>query len=281
MRSFVRHPLGILGFYLAVTSPLLIGGLVSGSGVGAWLILPVHLAVGGGSLWWASRKDPDRRVGMALALLAIPIAYAELPWLNQALTSGYRDPLLITWERALTGFDPSRELAGRFPWVWVSEPLHFAYLSFYPAVFFPPILLAVRGRLREGTTTVLGVLIAAVVCYIAFVLFPVQGPRYFGPPEGVPEGPMRRLTLLILENGSSRGAAFPSSHMALMTAQAALALRFQPKVGVLLTLGALGVGLGAVYGGFHYSVDLAAGAVVGGLSAWVALRLDRAGPTGA
>lgn len=92
---------------------------------------------------------------------------------------------------------------------------------------------------------------------------------------------MRRLTLLILENGSSRGAAFPSSHMALMTAQAALALRFQPKVGVLLTLGALGVGLGAVYGGFHYSVDMAAGAVVGGLSAWVALRLDRAGPTGA
>ena len=127
--------------------------------------------------------------------------------------------------------------------------------------------------MREATTTTLGVLIAAVVCYLVFAVFPVQGPRYFGPPEGVPDGPMRRLTLLILENGSSRGAAFPSSHMALMTAQALLGLRLQPKMGVLLTLSTLGVGLGAVYGGFHYAVDMVVGALVGWASAWFALKL--------
>ena len=83
---------------------------------------------------------------------------------------------------------------------------------------------------------------------------------------------MRRLTLMILESGSSRGAAFPSAHMALMTAQARLALRFQRKMGVLLTLAALGVGVGAVYGGFHYAVDMAAGALVGLAGAWFALK---------
>ena len=111
-------------------------------------------------------------------------------------------------------------------------------------------------------------------------MFPVQGPRYFGPPEGVPDGPMRRLTLLILENGSSRGAAFPSAHMSIMTAQAVLALRLQPKLGALLTLGMLGVGVGAVYGGFHYAVDMAAGALVGWVSAWFALKAHGARDTG-
>lgn len=207
------------------------------------------------------------------ALLAIPIAYAEVPWLNQTLMSGYRDPLVLAWERSLTGFDPSRDLAGRFSWIWLSEPLHLAYLSFYPATYVPPIVLAVRGRLRESTTTALGILIACVVCYLVFVVFPVQGPRYFGPPEGVPDGPLRRLTILILENGSSRGAAFPSAHMAIMTAQAVLALRFQPKMGALLTLAMLGVAAGAVYGGFHYAVDMAAGTLVGLLAAGWALRV--------
>jgi membrane-associated phospholipid phosphatase len=220
-------------------------------------------------------------VTLVLALLAIPIAYAELPWLNQALAEGYQDPLVLTWELALTGFDPSRELAGRFPWLWLSESLHFAYLSFYPAIYALPIVLAFRGRLLEATTAVLGVLIAAVVCYLVFAVFPVQGPRYLGPPEGAPDGPMRRLTLLILESGSARGAAFPSAHMALMTAQALLALRLQPRIGVLLGLGTAGVGLGAVYGGFHYAVDMAAGALVGVLAAGTAWRVHSGRSDGA
>ena len=278
MRSLVRNPLGVLGLYLAATLPLLLVGLANGGAVSGWLVLSVHVVAGGGSLWSASRSHPNHPnqwVILWLALLAIPLAYAEVPWLNQALASGYRDPLILAWERALTGFDPSRELAGRFPWLWISEPLHLAYLSFYPAIYVPPIVLAMRGRLREATTTALGILVASVVCYLVFAVFPVQGPRYFGPPQGVPDGPIRRLTLMILESGSSQGAAFPSAHMALMTAQAGLALRFQQKMGLLLAVAALGVGVGAVYGGFHYAADMAAGAVVGLASAWLALRCHR------
>ena len=281
MRSLVRNPLGVLGLYLAATLPLLLVGLANGGAVSGWLVLSVHVVAGGGSLWLASRSHPNHPdhpnqwVILWLALLAIPLAYAEVPWLNQALASGYRDPLILAWERALTGFDPSRELAGRFPWLWISEPLHLAYLSFYPAIYVPPIVLAMRGRLREATTTALGILVASVVCYLVFAVFPVQGPRYFGPPQGVPDGPIRRLTLMILESGSSQGAAFPSAHMALMTAQAGLALRFQQKMGLLLAVAALGVGVGAVYGGFHYAADMAAGAVVGLASAWFALRCHR------
>ena len=68
-----------------------------------------------------------------------------------------------------------------------------------------------------------------------------------------------------------------------MAARAGLARRRQPKMGVLLTLGVLGVGVGAVYGGFRSAVDMAAGALVGLASAWFALKLHGArstGPTG-
>ena len=103
----------------------------------------------------------------------------------------------------------------------------------------------------------------ASVCFVFFVYFPVQGPRYFGPPESIPEGPIRALTLFILENGSSRGAAFPSSHMAMTVCQAMAQLRYQPPIGIIVTLISVGVGFGAVYGGFHYAIDMLAGAVVG------------------
>jgi|TARA_B100000959_G_scaffold31_1_gene48 membrane-associated phospholipid phosphatase len=40
-------------------------------------------------------------------------------------------------------------------------------------------------------------------------------------------------------------------------------LRYQPPIGILVTLISVGVGVGAVYGGFHYAIDMLAGAVVG------------------
>jgi len=206
------------------------------------------------------------------ALVALPLLYAEIPWLHQALAQGYRDGLVQGWEWALMGSDPSRELAARFPSVVLSELLHFAYAAFYPGIYLPPLLLLVRGRRDDAATTLVAVLLAACACFAAFAVFPVQGPRYFGPPEGVPDGPGRSLVLFILERGSSRGAAFPSAHMAIMVAQTVAALRFQRTVGWVMALTTLGLGVGAVYGGFHYAVDILAGVAVGGAAAWVVLR---------
>lgn len=275
MRSLVRSPLGVVGAYLALTLPLLVLGSVRGGGAGLWAVLVLHAA----ATWAALGATLGRKVGdvgsSLLGLAAIPLLYAEVPWLNQALVQGYHDPLVLAWERALTGFDPSRELAAILPWTWLSELLHLSYLTFYPGIYLPPLLLAWRGRHHAFATTTLGILLAGVVCYLAFALFPVQGPRYFGPPEGVPQGPVRVLVLLILETGSSRGAAFPSAHMALMAAQSVLGFRFQRGVGLLVSVATVGVGVGAVYGGFHYAVDMAAGALVGVGSAVLALRLRR------
>lgn len=275
MRSLVRNPLGIVGLYLATTLPMLVVGAVRGGTPGGWVVLTLHAAATWGILRSTLRPGITDTWSSLLSLVAIPLLYAEVPWLNQALVSGYHDPVVLAWERALTGSDLSRELAGRFPWPWLSEALHLAYATFYPGIYLPPLLLAWRHRHGAFVTTALGIIIAAVVCHLVFAVFPVQGPRYFGPPEGVPPGPVRALVLLVLEAGSSRGAAFPSAHMALMAAQSVLALRFQRGVGVLVSVATVGLGVGAVYGGFHYVVDMAAGALVGVGSALIALRLRR------
>ena len=143
-----------------------------------------------------------------------------------------------------------------------------------PAIFVPPLLLYVRGERRGYAQTVLALTVAYVACWVIFAVAPVEGPRYLWTPNA-PDGPARRLAVAILAAGSSRGAAFPSSHMAVSVVQTVLAFRWQPKVGAILALVSVLVGLGAVYGGFHYGVDMIAGAVLGFLVGFAVLK---AGP---
>jgi membrane-associated phospholipid phosphatase len=123
----------------------------------------------------------------------------------------------------------------------------------------------------------LALALSMLSCYLVFVLWPVQGPRYLAAPQGAPEGPVRSLVLAILEGGSSRGAAFPSSHVAVAVTQTLLLLRYRRRLGIVLAGLTLLLALGAVYGGFHYAVDALAGAAVGAV-AWFASGLIQRPP---
>src|SRR5690606_19851180 len=100
-----------------------------------------------------------------------------------------------------------------------------------------------------------------LVSYLFFIYFPVQGPRYLFPPPGggLEVGPAYRLAHRVLEAGSSQGAAFPSSHVAVATAQTALVARLLPRLLPAVALLSAGLAAGAVYGGFHYATDVVAG----------------------
>lgn len=264
----VRRPLGLVAVYLAVTFPPLVMGPWT---LGHAALATVHLAAL--MTFWSlgSRERAPGHWTSWAALGLIPLLYMEIGQLNQLLGSGYRDTVVTAWESAVFG-SPATELAAAIPNVVLSEALHLTYLLYYPTVLVPLALLYYWRRIDQFEDSVLAVVAAAVVCFVVFVYFPVQGPRYFGPPEGVPNGPMRALTLSILESGSSRGAAFPSSHMALATAQAMAQLRFHRPMGVVVAVIALGIGRGAVYAGFHYAIDMAVGAGVGIAVAYWALR---------
>jgi membrane-associated phospholipid phosphatase len=79
-----------------------------------------------------------------------------------------------------------------------------------------------------------------------------------------------------LSQGSSRGAAFPSSHAAIAAVQAVNAYRHLPRATPLLAAITVGISIGAVYGGFHYGVDMMAGLALGLLAAWASPAIRRA-----
>ena len=74
---------------------------------------------------------------------------------------------------------------------------------------------------------------------------------------------MYRLSHFVLEQGASRGAAFPSSHVGVSVAQALTMLRFRRRHASWVTVLTVLVALGSVYGGFHYGTDAIAGALLG------------------
>ena len=237
---------------------------------GHWWLAVLHAGLIALAAWTNKGGDDRfRRVtGDLLPLIVAPLLYGELPLLIAAVGTTYHDPTIQGWELRLFGTQPSRTLAARFPFMSVSELLHGGYLGYYLVIFIPPLVLLARGERRGFGETVLALTIAYTVCWSVFIAFPVEGPRYlWGAPAGIPNGPMRRLAAGILAAGSSRGAAFPSSHMAISVTQAMMAWRWQRKVGWVLWLVTFLVGFGAVYGGFHYAVDILAGAALGAVVA--------------
>lgn len=268
----------VLAGYLALTLPVALVATTSRAAAMA------AVALGHAAMllfaWRSVRRTPAeagwlRELRDWLPLLALPLLYAELPVLIGAVGTPFQDPRVIGWESALFG-NPARSLAARWPSRALSELLHLGYLSYYPLIYAPALLLRLRRRWADFDTTVLAATLAFTACFAVFVVFPVQGPRYLWPaPAGIPEGPVRELTLWLLGAGSSRGAAFPSSHAAVAVAHVVVALWVQPRVGGLALASAAGIAVGAVYGGFHYALDMVVGVALGAAAGAVALALAR------
>ncbi len=226
---------------------------------------------------WAARRRTRSATGDALAawlpLLAVPLLYAALPALAAAAAGDaaaggvapMHDRQVIGWERALFGpTSPAVALAARWPHPPHSELLHLGYLSYYLVIYLPPLLLWRARRRAAFAASTFTVLLAFVACYAVFVPFPVQGPWYTWPhPPAVPDGPVRALVERLLAAGSSRGTAFPSSHVAVSVAQSLALARVAPPLAAPAAAATLVLAAGAVYGGFHYGVDVLAGAALG------------------
>jgi len=231
----------------------------------AWPLIDVERFVPALGPQWRTRI----RSLMDWAPLGImPLLYTELATLNVAVHGGrYFDDIIIGWEQALFGGQPSQEWAASVPALWLSEPLHAAYLSYYFIIFAPPLVLFFRGERDRFRAGVFALMLAFFVHYLFFIYFPVQGPRYLYPaPTGELEnGAMYQLVHRVLEAGSSQGSAFPSSHVGVSVAQTLVVWRFLPRLAPLITVLTIGLALGAIYGGFHYATDAVLGALLGAL----------------
>ena len=74
--------------------------------------------------------------------------YRESGMLSQMFVSGHLDPVIIRWEQALFGFQPSMQFMASLPWLPVSELFYASYFSYY--VMIVGVGLALFFRRREA-----------------------------------------------------------------------------------------------------------------------------------
>jgi membrane-associated phospholipid phosphatase len=247
------------------------------AGPRAAVVCGIHLVVLAGVLTVLAARPRRDDVAAWIPLILWPALYAEVPTVIAGLGTAFHDMTVQRWDLALFGTQPSQRLAGALPNTGLSELVHVGYLSYYALIYVPPAVLFASGRRTDFARTVFAVTAVCLACLVAFVTFPVAGPRYlWGAPPDVPHGPARAFATWLLELGSARGTAFPSSHAAVAAAQSMMALRVQRPVGLVASFATLLLSVGAVYGGYHYAVDVLAGLSLGVI---VVALVDRRKPS--
>ncbi len=247
--------------YLSLTGALSLAGGPKGVAFTALHVFAIFLIV-----MMSRRPLPRGQLATFFRLLypviATPLLYHELSYLTQLVVTGFYDP--IVW----------------FPALWLSEFMTVGYLTYY---FVIPLLAigawASAGRAgfhRLGVTVAL----AFAICYTWFILFPVMGPRYwYGALEGaLSEGSIYQFTRELLAGGSSKGTAFPSSHVAGTCAAWFAAAREDERGFYLAAFPVVILTLSTFWVGFHYAIDAAAGLVIAWIAFAVAPRLTAWAP---
>lgn len=252
----------VSGYLFATLLLVLVGFSRVGAGaLGTHLTLLIVVAA---TTW--SPAVP-RWVRAWIPLLVLLALYSEIPMLLRAAGhTGYYDDAVVSWERIVFHAQPAIAWARAMPDVALSEALHLAYLSYYPLIFATPVLLYRAHRDTDFAECVFVLLCTFVTCCVVYLVFPVAGPRYRWPPAD-DGGVVRQFTIWLLEARSSRGTAFPSSHVAVSVTQAVLSIRYFGRRGSIIAGLAVLLALGAVYGGFHYAMDVVAGGLTGVLCA--------------
>jgi membrane-associated phospholipid phosphatase len=217
----------------------------------------------GDGLWWEFASD-------WLPALFFITVFEQVSFLALSLRVTWQNEHLVAWESALFAVPPG-EWMHRFSAPWFSELLAFGYFTFYP--LYPAVagvLWTRRGRRQYAgafrrLTDSLSV--GYVACYATYLLFPTRSPSHdAGLGATAPHqsgGPFHFLVRLIQVHAGVHGNAFPSAHIMLAFAVFVFVARYLPRLAPWLLICILLMCVGAVYYGYHYSVDVVAGALLG------------------
>lgn len=205
------------------------------------------------------------------------LAWSEVGWIFNLTRPVVLDSSILAWDLGLFGTHLNWQLASWLPWSWLSEFMHFTYLSYYLLILGPVAYLAWcrRSALPEHTANLMGTYLA---CFAIYLCWPVLGPREFlaslgGSPAAEPGGIFAPVMMALIKAGDSAGTAFPSSHCAgSMAAALSMHSLLGRRAGSLFLTWALLITVSTVYTNNHYAVDAVAGTaialVVWRLRAW-------------
>ena len=235
------------------------------------------------SLPWRQRAAAAVTAAVAAALglsaqMVSTFALRSLLLPVSSLVLGYRATGFL-WraadsrtEAVLAGTDATlriRLLASRAPRA-AAEFLECAYTAVYPLI---PIALWLHMRFARPADADASWTVILVTDYICFAMLPWIQTR---PPRMLEAGPPWRATLRgvnlgILHRVSVQMNTVPSGHAAEAVACALLVLDARAAVVAAMFVMAISISAGALFGRYHYAIDIALGWLVA-ILVWAALR---------
>jgi len=206
--------------------------------------------------------------------------FCETGHLNRMFFTEYLDPMVIRWEQALFGFQPSVSFMDKLPWLPVSELFYASYFCYYLMISGVGIALFLRDR-HQFFHFVTVVSFIFYICYTIYIFLPIIGPRVFfreiagyalSPeiqqlastdiyPDAVKSGVFYKLMGWIYRVFESPGAALPSSHVAIALATVYFSFRYLRPIRWLHLAVAVLLCLSTIYCRYHYAVDVLAGLI--------------------
>jgi membrane-associated phospholipid phosphatase len=254
-----------------------------------WL-LAAH-ATGLALVHWLIQRNARGHSGKALDFLRhfYPVLlytgfFCETGALNRMFFGDYLDPVVIRWDQALFGCQPSTLFMQKLPYLPVSEIFYAAYFSYYVMIGGVGIALFVRNR-EQFFHYVSVVSFVFYVCYLIYIIVPVIGPMVFFSeqngyvlppeiqrltsttvyPETVQRGVFSPLMAWIYRTFEAPGAAIPSSHVAIALCTVFFSFRYLRRIRYLHLAVALLLCLATIYCRYHYVSDVLAGVVTAAL----------------
>jgi len=209
--------------------------------------------------------------------------FEEIGLIVHAIFPGWFDDILIKADYALFGAHPTVWIE-QFSNYWLNEYMQLVYMSYFLLTIGLGAHLWLRGRREEFGVFIASTCAAYYLCYVTFVLFPIESPhhtlRHLQQVE-LAGGPITAFINLIEKHGRVHGGAFPSAHVAGAMVVLISAWRFARKIGYWLTPLVLSICVATVYGRYHYVMDVFAGILMAAIGCWIGSRLSSAVGCGA
>lgn len=186
------------------------------------------------------------------------------------------DAHLAAWDSAIWGANPTVWLE-RIQTPLLTELLQICYALFLPAVLALAVALWFQKRYDEFRKYAFLLALGFLVSYVGYLIVPARGPRFFL--EGLQTQPLRGQWLgeplrgLLDRIESAHYDCFPSGHVEMTILALWWSRRVSPKLTAFYVAYACCMVLATTYLRYHYTVDLAAGAVVAAAALTVAPRL--------
>lgn len=206
-----------------------------------------------------------RAIGLWYPFILYGLLYYQTGFINRVVVPHFLDGFFMNFDAWVFGEFPTILLRGKHGNAFIDELFHFFYFIYYIAIPHTGVLLFRKdAKLFESYVFQLSSLF--YLCFIIFILLPVEGPLAFRNEYFHQGGPFRVLVDFIYAEVERPGAAFPSSHVAAMFLVAWWGSTHFRRMRIPYWSACLLMSIATVYCKFHYVVDVVAGLLLGGLT---------------